>query len=238
MLFDKILISKTDVLKLITSNLGQRKRVLLTYMNQHCFNIYCTNKTYKNFLNNKFVVYNDGIGIKLAIRFLTGKKNDYLNASDLVEEIIQLLIRRNVKFFIIGGNFSREEFEVKFNHNPYFTGYAKGYYSDNDLDKMSRLIRDLNAEVVIIGMGVPKQELIAEKLSRTINASLFLCVGNFFEFYLGKVKRIPRRYRNVGVEWLYRIYQEPKRLWKRYVIGIPLFIMRVIKYKLILIKSS
>ena len=61
--------------------------------------------------------------------------------------------------------------------------------------------------------------------------------GNFFEFYLGTIKRIPKIYRNIGIEWIYRFFQEPKRLWKRYFIGIPLFIFGVIKLKLSINKS-
>ena len=81
-------------------------------------------------------------------------------------------------------------------------------------------------------MGAPKQELFTYKLSKSTNTNVYLCVGNFFEFYLGTVKRIPKKFRNNGLEWFYRLFHEPKRLWKRYFIGIPLFIFRVIKFKL------
>ncbi|MBK6915089.1 MAG: WecB/TagA/CpsF family glycosyltransferase [Ignavibacteriales bacterium] len=109
-------------------------------------------------------------------------------------------------------------------------------FLDTEFENVIEKIRTAKPDVIIIGMGVPKQEIVAEKLSRSINASLFLCVGNFFEFYFGTAKRIPVRFRNKGIEWIYRLFHEPKRLWKRYLIGIPLFILRVIRFKLTLNK--
>jgi exopolysaccharide biosynthesis WecB/TagA/CpsF family protein len=81
-------------------------------------------------------------------------------------------------------------------------------------------------------MGVPKQELFAEQLIRTSNERVIICVGNFLEFYFGTKKRAPYFLQKIGFEWMFRLLSEPKRLWRRYLLGIPLFIYRVIKIKL------
>jgi len=97
------------------------------------------------------------------------------------------------------------------------------------------LIRKINescADVILIGMGVPKQELLAYELSEKVKVDLIICVGNFFEFYFDTKKRAPELLRNSGFEWVFRILIEPKRLWKRYLIGIPLFLYRIYKMKL------
>ena len=230
-IFDKILISDKDVLDLFISSLKSSNRLFLTYLNQHCFNLYSTNQEYRNLIESKFIVYADGVGINLASKILFKKKYKQFNATDLNERFIKILIDKKIKFFIIGGDFNGDDVRSHFNLNENFVGYHPGYFSDLEIGKISEKIGILRPDVLIIGMGVPKQEIIAKKLSELVDASLFLCVGNFFEFYFGTVERIPNRYRDKGIEWIYRIFQEPKRLWKRYFIGIPLFIFRVIKFK-------
>jgi len=230
-LFSKIIIQESELLWIVNNSLDSKNHYLITYLNQHCFNIYSTNKIYKKLLDEKFMVYVDGFGINLVLKFLFGRKNKKFNATDLNEKIMELLLKRKTKFFILGGNFNQKELVTKFNCSDSFVGYNKGFFLDSEFENVIEKIRTANPDVVIIGMGVPKQEIIAERLSRSINAYLFLCVGNFFEFYFGTIKRIPKKFRNKGIEWIYRFFQEPKRLWKRYFIGIPLFIFRVIRYK-------
>ncbi|MBS4035478.1 MAG: WecB/TagA/CpsF family glycosyltransferase [Ignavibacterium sp.] len=230
-IFNKIICSEDELLTQINSA-GESDKVLkITYFNQHCFNIYFSDNSYKKLLDNNFIVYADGFGIKLALRSLFGRVYKSFNATDLNEKIIELILNKDKRFAIIGGNFNQTDFDKKFNEESNFLGYFNGYSDASDFGSLAKSIRTLAPDVVIIGMGVPKQETIAYELSKEINASLFLCVGNFLEFYFGTVKRVPELFRNNGIEWLFRLVQEPKRLWKRYIIGIPLFIFRVLKIK-------
>jgi N-acetylglucosaminyldiphosphoundecaprenol N-acetyl-beta-D-mannosaminyltransferase len=230
-IFNKIICSEDELLTQINSA-GESDKVLkITYFNQHCFNIYYSDNSYKKLLDNNFLVYADGFGIKLALRSLFGRVYKNFNATDLNEKIMKLILNNDKKFVIIGGNFSKADFDKKFTDAGNFVGYFNGYSDVSDFDSLAKNIHTLAPEVVIIGMSVPKQETIVYKLSKEINASLFLCVGNFLEFYFGTVKRVPEQFRNTGIEWLFRLFQEPKRLWKRYIIGIPLFIFRVLKIK-------
>jgi N-acetylglucosaminyldiphosphoundecaprenol N-acetyl-beta-D-mannosaminyltransferase len=237
MIFNKLKTDESVILDLIKANINSNNRFLVTYLNQNCFNVYTENIFYKNLLDYNFTIYADGFGVSLVLRFFFGKKYKNFNATDLNEKIVEFLITQKIKFFIIGGNFSKNELNNKFGMIDCFVGYNSGYFLENEFDEIANKISLLKPDVIVLGMGVPKQEIIAEKLSQYINASIFLCVGNFFEFYLGTIKRIPKKYRNIGIEWIYRFFQEPKRLWKRYFIGIPLFIFRVIKLKLSINKS-
>ncbi len=227
----KLLTSSQEIMELLKNSINQKEKLLVTYFNQHCFNIYTTNKEYQYLLDNRFVVYADGFGINLASRFLFSRKYKLFNATDLNDEIISYLIKSKIRFYIVGGNFSDDIIKSKLKSVESFVGYSNGFFIESDLNAIAEKIKLSKANVIIFGMGVPKQEIISERLSKSINASLFLCVGNFLEFYFGTVKRVPYKYRNKGVEWLFRVFQEPKHLWNRYFIGIPLFIFRVIKFK-------
>lgn len=232
MLFKEIITEESIVLDLINSCISKHNRLLLTYINQHCFNIYSTNQNYKDLIDNKFTIYADGIGMNLINRILFNRRYKQFNATDLNEKIFNRLIETKIRFYILGGNFEEKKIKDKFNSNENYVGYSSGFFTETEFERISNTINNLKPEVIIVGMGVPKQEIITEKLSQIIDASLFLCVGNFFEFYFGTMKRIPNRFRDKGIEWIYRIFEEPKRLWKRYILGIPLFILRVLKYKL------
>jgi N-acetylglucosaminyldiphosphoundecaprenol N-acetyl-beta-D-mannosaminyltransferase len=238
MIFNKLITDESVILDLIKASIKRNNRLFVTYLNQNCFNVYSHNIFYKNLLDNNFNIYVDGIGISLVLRILFGKKYKSFNATDLNEKILDILIKQNIKFFIIGGNFSKDQLNEKFGLIDCFVGYNSGYFLENEFDEIANKIGLIEPDVIVLGMGVPRQEIIAEKLSKTIDSSIFLCVGNFLEFYLGTVKRIPKKFRNKGIEWIYRISQEPKRLWKRYFIGIPLFIFRVIKFKLSINKNE
>lgn len=237
-IIDKLISSDYEVSRLVQNSIENKEKLLLTYLNQHCFNLYIKDTFYKNLLDEKYIVYSDGIGMNLVNRLLFNKKDKLFNASDLNDELISFFIKNEIRFYLLGGNFSSTEIEDKFKSMTSFVGYHNGYFSESELDKISDKINQVNPEVIIIGMGVPKQEIISEKLSKSTNAILYLCVGNFLEFYFGTIKRIPSKFRNKGIEWLFRIFQEPKRLWKRYIIGIPLFIFRVIKFKFTNIKTG
>jgi len=230
---DKLILSPHEVIYIIKSSISNKERLLLTYLNQHCFNVYSTDKVYRKLLDEKFLVYADGVGINFVNKFIFNKKYSHFNASDLNDEIFTYLISNKIKFYLVGGDFSKSEIENKLNTVEKFAGYSSGFFDETGLEEILKKINKAEPEVIIFGLGVPKQEIIAEKISNSVNTTLFLCVGNFLEFYFGTVKRLPSKYRNKGIEWIYRLFQEPKRLWKRYFIGIPLFIFRVIKFKLL-----
>lgn len=232
MIFDKVMKNQEAVLNLIYDIFDQKSNICVTYFNQHCFNIYFTKKSYRHLIDTKLYVYLDGFGIYLALKLFGYKNVQKFNASDLNNIIFPELIKRNVKVFIIGGEFSDSFINnitrvKKLN----ICGYYNGFFKQTETDELIENINTSGAQVIILGLGVPKQEILASKISNSANLNLILCVGNFLEFYFGTQKRIPKKFRNIGVEWLYRLFSEPKRLWKRYLIGIPLFLLRLIQLR-------
>jgi len=84
--------------------------------------------------------------------------------------------------------------------------------------------------LIILAMGMPKQELLANRIRTDFNqAGLVLCGGAIIDFQAGRVKRAPSWIRKLSLEWAYRLLLEPRRLFKRYVIGIPLFFLNLYK---------
>ena len=119
-------------------------------------------------------------------------------------------------------------FEVVTYSPPY-----KPEFSDEDNQAMIQAINDANPDLLWIGMTAPKQEKWTYQHWDKLNIHCHCgTIGAVFEFYAGTAKRAPLWWQQHALEWLYRLLKEPKRMWRRYVIGNPLFLWNVMKEKM------
>jgi len=225
----KIITAENEVISLIKDYRDLNRNLLLTYYNQHCFNLYNTNYSYKKILDEKFNIFMDGTGIFYALKIFGHKNIERFNASDFNEKLFELFKTTREKLYIIGGNFTNDKLQIFKSKGLNFCGYQNGFFTSESENKIIDNIKKAEPDVIIIGMGIPNQEIFASKLNGKLVGKKIICVGNFLEFYLGTVKRIPKFFRNLGIEWLFRLITEPTRLWKRYIFGIPLFVFFVLK---------
>ena len=229
---DKIITDENEVLTLIKNYSDAERNLLLTYLNQHCYNLYIKNSNYRKILEENFNVYMDGTGIFYALKLFKHKNIQRFNASDLNEKLFGYFKSTKEKMFIIGGKFRSDKIQLLINNGFNISGYKNGYFNFDTEKKIIDNIKKAEPDVIIIGMGVPNQEIFASKLDEQLRGKKIICVGNFLEFYLGTVKRVPKVFRNSGIEWIFRLFTEPGRLWKRYIFGIPKFVISIVKLKL------
>ncbi|MGE5497026.1 MAG: WecB/TagA/CpsF family glycosyltransferase [Syntrophothermus sp.] len=237
-LFDQILIKENLVLQKISEYLNTGRGGNVTYFGAHSFNVFYDEPDYRDTIQNHFDIYTDGIGIYWLLKYIFKYDVEKFNASDLNDKIFQFLADTKTKTLIIGGRFDHNLVAGKLASQGIDGIYADGYDDVKDLSSISRKIKESEAKVVILGMGVPLQEKMALQLSRLDPHRIYICVGGFLEFYFGTVPRIPRPFRNLGVEWIFRIITEPRRLWKRYFVGVPLFLFRSWKCSILTEKSK
>ena len=172
------------------------------------------------------------MGVYFALKFLGYKDVERFNATDYFTKLFLQFSKDQNSIFIIGGNFSHKLIKEKSNSLKLnISGYKNGYFLDSEPTEIADEINQSKPDYIVIGMGVPHQEIFAFQLASKINNHIILCVGNFLEFYFETQKRAPLLFRKIGLEWLFRLLIDPVRLWRRYVIGIPLFIIRIIKLK-------
>jgi len=102
-----------------------------------------------------------------------------------------------------------------------------GPLNENERNALAEKVRETNPDFFWVGIGMPKQErFMAEYISILPEAKVFIGVGAAFDFLTGRVRQAPRWMMPLGLEWLFRLFQEPKRLWRRYLIYNPLFVIR------------
>lgn len=227
-----VIADEGKIFGLIVDSIEQGKKILVTYFNQNSLIIAKDNPTFRKLLLEKYVLFSDGIGMYYFQKFLN-MRCQLFNATDLFCKILGWIIETKREIVIVGGNIAQEKV-VDFckgkgiRLNKYFNGYE----DLNKFDRIIREIREIRSPIVILGIGTPKQEFLAEKISKEIEHSCVLCVGRFFEYFTGYEKRAPKLYRRIGMEWLYRLITKPKYYFRRYVFGIPIFFLTMLRIKI------
>jgi N-acetylglucosaminyldiphosphoundecaprenol N-acetyl-beta-D-mannosaminyltransferase len=203
------------------------------FLNAHCFNIASVNKEYNSAINSATLLLNDGVGIKLAAYFAAIRVKENMNGTDLIPKILQLAREEGKKAYILG---SKDEFVKKAVSNisrlygsGLIAGYHSGYFDKDEELKIIHEIANKDIDLLIVGMGVPKQELwILDHIKDLTKVKIIIAGGAIIDFSAGKFPRAPKVMQIIGLEWLYRLINEPKRLFKRYIIGNFVFIFRIL----------
>jgi hypothetical protein len=201
----------------------------LGFLNQHGYNIAQRQpEVHRLFLGLDYLL-RDGIGMKLACRLNGAPPKANLNGSDLIPRIVETLIAsqgERLELFAMG---TAEPWLSK-GANALLHGQPckviDGFQPvEQYLEFLQRHRTPGKIPVVLLAMGMPKQERVAAALQRAIDGpALLICGGAILDFAAGRFPRAPRWIRVAGMEWLYRLAKEPYRLFGRYVIGIPLFL--------------
>jgi len=203
------------------------------YVDAHHFNIANKDSSYKKILQTATFVHASGMGPVLASRILNNPLPERTPTPDFIEEIFVKASKKKWSFYLLGGeeDITRRAVEKIKKRFPdlVIAGYHHGFFTKDSVvvEKINRAKPD----IVLVGMGPPKQEKWIEENKDKINARIFWGVGALFDVLSGKRKRAPVWMQRIGLEWVYRIGQEPGRLWKRYIFGNIAFLFIVLQEK-------
>lgn len=226
---------------LISLGLG---KMLINTINAHSYNLTKTDSLFAEALQNSQVLIPDGISVVWAIRLLTGQRLKKIAGADLFAYEMNRLQQNKGKCFFLGSSESvlalikvkvAKEYpnvEVQTYSPPY-----KPEFTDVDNQQMLSAVNAFTPDVLFVGMTAPKQEKWAYKHLNELNAGHICCIGAVFDFYAGTVNRAPQWLIKLGLEWFYRLIKEPKRMWRRYLLGNTKFIWYVLLEKFKLMKN-
>jgi N-acetylglucosaminyldiphosphoundecaprenol N-acetyl-beta-D-mannosaminyltransferase len=200
---------------------------ILAFVNAHAMNLCAINDAFSGAVVGADVVLRDGVGMALLYRRLHLNPGLNMNGTDLIPKVIERFRGRSVAIWGTTEPFlSRAAARCKSEFGVHVVSAENGFETfDHYLD----LTNKLKPELIVLGMGMPKQEELALRLRSAVgNAPLIVCGGAILDFLGRKVVRAPLWIQRIGMEWLYRFCCEPKRLFKRYVLGNPAFVLRLI----------
>jgi N-acetylglucosaminyldiphosphoundecaprenol N-acetyl-beta-D-mannosaminyltransferase len=208
---------------------------VVSFLNAEYANIAYKNSEYKAALNKSDLVLPDGIGLRIAGKWLGTPIRQNVNGTNLFPRLCVALKDQELPLFLLGGQPSVLEGITKWVQQNYpwvqIAGTHHGYFTPEAEETIVKQISDSRSRILLVGLGAPQQNLWVIKHLPKLKVGVVLTVGGLFDFYSQRIPRAPTWMQEMGLEWFYRLIQEPKRLWKRYLIGNWIFLLRIIKQK-------
>lgn len=228
-------IGQDQAISLLSRLLGERRFTKVSFLNAHNANIAYTDPAFAELLDD-FLIFPDGVGVDIAARLLYGAPFPAnLNGTDFVPAFLRAS-RQPLTVGLLGA--TRENAEAASCNlrllvpQHRFVVIHDGYFSQEQEHEVVGRIAALRPDILLVAMGVPRQELwIARNLHKG-HCTLPIAVGALLDFLSGSVPRAPWWMRRLRLEWVFRLMLEPGRLWRRYLLGNPLFLWRVLRQKL------
>ena len=220
--------------KAIIESVRRKRKDVYAYVNINAINIAQNNESFRGFLNSSHTVYCDGEGVRLGARILGYALPPRVVLTYWIWDLCALFEREKFSLFFLGGTAEavkdattnvRERFpgiNVVGSHHGFF---AK---TGPDSDAVVELVRSSRPDVLVVGFGMPLQELWIQQNLERLATHVILPAGSMIEYTAGRKGLAPKWMANHGMEWVYRFFQEPGRLWKRYLIGNPVFMIRIL----------
>lgn len=193
------------------------------------------NEDFSNILNKAELVIPDGMGIKIAL-MVNGVRQGRIPGVDYARQMLNLCEKLNIPVALIGStnqviekaceNLKKElpSLNIVYSRN--------GFFQSEEEAQIINDIKESGARFVLVALGSPKQEFFIDNARSIIKNSVWVGVGGSFDVWSGVVKRAPMIYRKLGLEWLYRVIDNPKRI-SRIFPTLPIFISRVIIKKIL-----
>jgi exopolysaccharide biosynthesis WecB/TagA/CpsF family protein len=205
-------------------------RTHVAFLNAHCVNVAAAQADYRAVLEAADVILPDGSGLALAARLCGVRLAANLNGTDLVPQLCARLAAAGHSVFLVGGKPGIAEAVADQLRRCYpklrIVGTQHGYFPPDDEARVITEINASGANVVLAAMGVPLQETWLHRVGPRLAATMRIGIGGCFDFLSGSIPRAPVAMRRLGCEWVYRLYQEPLRMWQRYILGNPAFVVR------------
>ncbi|MBL8259068.1 MAG: WecB/TagA/CpsF family glycosyltransferase [Candidatus Competibacteraceae bacterium] len=214
-----------------TGGQGEANSSLLAFVNPDCLNIAYTHDAYRAVLQGAARVLPDGIGLKIGCRMLGVGLAANVNGTDLFPRLCERAAREGLALFLLGARpgVAEQVAENMRRRHPglIVAGVQHGYFDAAEEAAIIGRINGSGARILLVAFGVPRQELWLAQHRKRLQPPVRMGVGGLFDFYSGRIPRAPLWLREIGLEWVWRLAQEPGRMWRRYLIGNPLFLYRV-----------
>lgn len=213
-------------------------KLLINTLNAHSFNLALTDPAFAEAILKSDVLLPDGISIVFAKRFLTGEGLKKIAGADLFYYEMDKLNKLGGRCLFLGSkestlNLIEQKVKIEYPNVKVFifSPPFKPDFSIEENENMINMINDIKPDVLFIGMTAPKQEKWAYRHFNELEAGHVCCIGAVFDFYAGTITRAPEYMIKLGLEWFYRLINEPRRMWRRYLIGNTKFIWFVLREK-------
>ncbi|SFC09661.1 WecB/TagA/CpsF family glycosyltransferase [Tropicimonas isoalkanivorans] len=211
---------------------GGKRRV--AFLNAHCANVLSRDSAYAEAMATADTILPDGIGVDLAARMTGRRLTANLNGTDFTPRLLREAARRGMSVYLMGAEpgvadkaADRLCLDIP---GLRIAGTRDGYAGAADTDAAIAAINASGADILIVAMGVPRQDIWLAQNAHRLAPRLSLGVGALFDFLAGRVRRAPEIVRRSRMEWAWRLAMEPRRMAGRYLVGNVTFMARAARH--------
>ena len=215
-----------------------RRKMLVVNANAHLVVLSQTHTWLRSMFTAADIAFCDGAGVQLAAKILKGRTLNRTTPPEWIGTVLQRLDSQGSVFWLGGTEAvvkcAAEAFAKKYGVR--IAGYHHGYFDASPGSSESRaVVERVNAarpSILLVNMSMPRQEKWLWSNWELLDPGVAITAGALVDHAAGRVARPPRWISNLGVEWLIRLVREPRRLWRRYLLGLPMFGFYVVRYSL------
>lgn len=227
-------LTMSETLNLIDDGIRQNKRINHVVINAGKVVSMQTDKELFESVVSCDIINADGQSVVWAARFLGKHIPERVAGADLMQKLVHLASEKGYKCFFFG---AKEEvvkkvvdiYTLKYG-SSIIAGYRNGYFNEMEEPTVAKQIADSGAQLLFVAITSPRKENFMYKYREILsNVNFTMGVGGTFDVISGYTKRAPVWMQDMGMEWFYRFLQEPRRMWKRYLIGNVKFVWYVLK---------
>jgi N-acetylglucosaminyldiphosphoundecaprenol N-acetyl-beta-D-mannosaminyltransferase len=194
---------------------------------------------FREIYKNAFLIVPDGVALLWAARFLGTPLCGRVNGTDLFERLCEVAVEAKLRIFLHGGrpgaaDTAAQILQARYSGLDIVGTYCPPYEFEIDSAELALINAKIELaapHILFVGLGSPKGEYWIFANHRKIRVPISIGIGASFDFVSGMVKRAPKWMQRSGLEWFFRLMIEPRRLWKRYIIGNPLFLWLVLRQR-------
>ena len=202
----------------------------IAYANVHSCILFHDHPEYREALLPVNLVYTDGNGPRVAAWLAGEYLPPRMTGADWFDELCSLCAYEGFSLYLLGAapGVASKASEVIRRHHPGLVvlGQHHGYFSQEEELEILRSIRELSPDILVLGMGSPRQEIWMTEKKRDLPVPVIWAAGGVFDYASGRTRRVPLWIRKLALEWLGRVFMDPRRLGPRYMRDIPLFVSR------------
>jgi len=214
---------------------GKHHQTYITNLNNQIKGTEFENLPLEEIVKKSEIINADGASVILASKYLGKPLPERVAGIDLMQDLLKLSCEKGYSAYFFGAKQEvvdkmLEKFKETY-PNLNIVGARNGYFSDEELKSIEADIAEKNPDIVYIGITSPKKEYIVQEFLDNGLNSVFMGVGGSFDVLSGTIPRAPKWMQKANLEWLFRVANEPRRLFKRYFVGNVTFIKEIVKEK-------
>lgn len=221
-----------QMIELVHTWTGTARQHMIMYVNAHCLNIAQRDSAYRAILNSADLIYTDGVSVSWASRLLGGCSMQKSTGADWISPVCTLAAKYGWRIYIFAGRpgvaaTAQINLEARY-PDLQIVGTSDGFFVERSEADVIQHIASTRPDIVFIGQGTPRQEKWLDAHRDELPIAIYWAVGALFDYVAGVERRAPAWMRASALEWAWRLLIDPFGKWRRYLLGNPLFVLRVL----------